>query len=140
MPLMLAIVGFVVTFLSGGAAGAIINQVVTRRRDVAARKRQFRAFLQEWRIEIASAPSICAGTDWGSRQVFLHPCLQPYQNRLAAFRSEIERVRDCFNKKPGFVTFAQSLRNLEQNNWNNKQPHIAILEAMDQLIEFVENN
>jgi hypothetical protein len=52
MSLTLAIVGFIVSFLSGGAAGSVITIIVTGRRDYANRRSRFIAFVRQWRSEV----------------------------------------------------------------------------------------
>jgi hypothetical protein len=129
--------GFVIN-ISGWFIAHYLTKKREDRRERQITTQNFLGFLRRWRSEIANAPTISAGTDWGGQQVLLHPCLTPYRNGLPNFESEIGRVRDFINK-PGFILLTQRLVNLEQEDWNKQFPCTAILEAMDELIAFVES-
>jgi hypothetical protein len=98
-----------------------------------ARKHDFVAFLRQWRTEI----SLAHGPDSFTTEL---PAITVYYTKLPIMHSQIEYVRDDFTNRTQFATLAMRLGSLQQKDWNNKNPQIVILEAIDELIDFVEHN
>lgn len=94
------------------------------------RKCDFSAFLRQWRHEVESfVPNPV--------QPHINPVVAGFAGKVKNLMLEAAKVRNTFFCKKRFDVLTQRLVDLEQAGWNQKPPREAILEALNELIEFV---
>ena len=99
--------------------------------DKEVRKREFVAFLQKWRSEVASfAESLHQVGD---------AAYYVYRPKLSEFLSWVSKVQDVFTDRQTFQRLADRLSGLDAKDWKNKNPREVILEAIDALSYFIEH-
>jgi hypothetical protein len=126
-------VTFIGGVLGGGAFGSIITLFVAGRRDKKGRRRNFIAFLEEWKQEFSLPGS---EVDPLGRPAPL--ALSRYLLKLPDFRREAAKSRDVFADTKTFDSLCDRLGGLKAEDWQKRQPREIILEAIDALLEFAK--
>jgi hypothetical protein len=129
----------------GSCLGPFLQHKFAQRRDREARdqasnaakdtrKRAFIAFLKQWRSELSAflPPAYPFG----------HGIFQEYQSKLHEFQGQIALLANDFAGNKTFERLGNRLSGLNQQDMTsqNKAAKDIILEAIDQLIAFVEHN
>lgn len=120
---------YVITFLSGGAAGSIITAVWNGCREKKRRRAGFRGFLQQWKSRI-SAPH--RGAD--VVRAVVDSAVTAYDAGLPDFRDWIEKVRGDFRGDQRFESLTAKIAGLTAQDWQKRQPREVMTEAIDELI------
>ena len=104
MPLTVAIIAIVVSFFTGGASGAVINNVWIGCREKKRRRTELRGFLQRWKSEI------CV-TDIPTDEYFD----RLYKVQVQEFHALIAGMAGDFGKQTvGFIRLTSSFGGLVQ--------------------------
>jgi hypothetical protein len=101
-----------------------------RERDT--RKREFLAFLNKWRLEVSSCPERVS--------IGVGPVQARYKPKLPEFNAARTIVQDALADRQTFTRLADRLGSFDKRDCKDKKARDEILKAMDDLIQFVENN
>lgn len=128
----------ITSFLSGGLAGSVITLVVSGRRDKRQRRRSFLAFLHQWKTKIclpSQVPDMLRARGLGTNAA--SDC---YYSELPSFSDEAALARDAFSDPKSFGALTKSLGSLKPETLSTDQARQMILNAIDNLLAFVESN
>lgn len=119
----------------GGLIGARANDKFTRAREkesgIAQRKRDFIAYIRQWRSEIELAERDI--DKWGVNGI-----IKTYQLGLPSFNAGIGRVQPDFRDRKEFNELTSRINGLTaQNLQGQTNPRAIILEAIDALLRFL---
>src|ERR1039457_53644 len=130
MPLTLAIVAIAVSFFTGGASGAVINNVWIGCREKKRRREKLHGFLRRWKAEI------CVGDDIPTDEYFD----RLYKVQIQEFHALVTGMACDFGKLAvkfsGLVSSFGGLQQGKQGD-HHDMPREILLKAIDDLIRFI---
>lgn len=115
--------------------GWLANHRLTIFRDNAARLRGFRAFMAEWRSQVANAQSL------PPRGIVGNGIADAFKSRIPEFHGWVESVGTGLRKRRGYREAVAELVSVTDLKTRNHQNHTrnVVLAAMDAVLERIPN-